>query len=211
VLGEEVRDVTGVREVELTGFGNLHVEIGEREGLRIEADDNLLRYIETEVRGERLIIGHRRGLGLRPRQPIEYYLTVRALDLVKVSGVGNVSLPEVEAGRFNIEIKGAGNVEMEELRAEALTVRIDGAGNLQMGSGEVNEQDVSISGAGDYRAQDLDSDSAQVHLSGLGSATLAVREQLDVHITGAGSVRYRGRPTVEKHITGVGNVQAIGE
>jgi hypothetical protein len=209
--GQDVRDARGVREVELTSLGNLYVELGEREELRIEADENLLRYIETEVRGETLTIRHRRGIGLRPRLPIEYHLTVRALDSVKVSGAGNVSLPELASERFVAEISGAGSIDLEELRAEKLSVRISGAGNFKVQSGEVGDQDVSISGAGDYRAEDLESDTAQVNLSGLGSATLLVREHLDVHITGAGSVRYRGRPTVEKHVTGVGNVEAIGE
>jgi hypothetical protein len=206
-----MRDVSGVREVALASFGNLYVELGEQEELRIEADKNLLRYIETEVRGDKLTIRHRRGIGLRPRQPIEYYLTVKALDSVKLSGAGNVSLPEVEADRFMVEISGAGSIDLEGLRAEELNVRISGAGNLEVQSGAVGEQDISISGAGDYRARGLDSDTTQVNLSGLGSATLRVREHLDVHITGAGSVRYLGRPRVEKHVTGVGNVEAIGE
>jgi hypothetical protein len=209
--GQDVRDARGVRAVELASFGNLYVELGEQEELRIEADRNLLRYIETEVRGDTLTIRHRRGIGLRPRLPIEYYLTVNALDSIKVSGAGNVSLPDVTSDRFVAEISGAGSIDLEDLRAQELNVRISGAGNFEVQSGEVSEQDVSISGAGDYRARGLDSDRAQVSLSGLGSATVRVREHLDVHITGAGSVRYVGRPTVDKHITGVGNVEAIGE
>lgn len=216
-VGQDVRDVRGVREVELASFGNLYVELGEQEQLRIEADENLLDYIETEVRGETLTIRHRRGIGLWPRAPwsqgapIEYHLTVKALDSIKVSGAGNVSLPELTADQFRVEISGAGSIELEDLRVDKLNVRISGAGNFKVQSGEVDDQDISISGAGDYRARDLDSDTAEVNLSGLGSATLRVREHLDVHMTGAGSVRYLGRPTVEKNITGVGSVEAIGE
>jgi hypothetical protein len=209
--GQDVRDARGVREVALASLGNLYVELGEQEELRIEADENLLRYIETEVRGDTLTIRYRRGVALRPRLPIEYHLTVKELNSVKVSGAGNVSLPEVASDQFVAEISGAGSIDLDELRADKLNVRISGAGNCEVLSGEVNDQVVSISGAGDYRAEDLDSNTAQVNLSGLGSATLLVREHLDVHITGAGSVRYRGRPTVEKHVTGVGNVEAIGE
>ena len=209
--GQEVRSMSGVREVELTSWGNLTVELGEQEELRIEADKNLLRYIETEVRGDTLTIRHRRGMGLRPRQPIEYYLTVKTLDSLLVSGAGNVSLPKLETEQFDVQISGAGSIDIEDLQADKLNVRINGAGDLEVQSGEVNGQDISISGAGDYRARDLDSDTAQVSLSGLGSATLRVREHLDVHMTGAGSVRYLGRPTVEKHVTGLGSVEAIGE
>ena len=210
-VGQEVRDASGVRNVELASFGNLYVELGEQEELRIEADDNLLRYIETTVRGDVLTIRHRRGLGLRPRSPIEYYVTVQSLDSVSVSGAGNVSLPELTTDQFKVEISGAGSIDLEDLRAASLSVRISGAGDLKVLSGEVDDQDISISGAGNYRARDLESDTAQVSLSGLGSATLRVREHLDVHMTGAGSVRYVGRPTVEKHVTGLGSVEAIGD
>jgi hypothetical protein len=209
--GQEVREVSGVREVELAGFGNLYVEVGEKEHLLIEADDNLLRYIETEVQGDTLVIRHRRGMGLRPRLPIEYHLTVTSLEALQVTGAGNVKLPELQAERFDVQISGAGSIDLEEINADRLYVRIGGAGDFEIEGGAVGEQDVSISGAGDYRARDLESNTADVNLSGLGSATLWVREHLEVHITGAGSVRYVGRPTVEKHVTGVGNVEAIGE
>jgi len=211
VPGQDVREVRGVREVELTSFGNLYVELGEREELRIEADENLLRYIESEVQGDTLVIRHRRGIGLRPRLPIEYCLTVQTLDAVRVSGAGNVSLPDLAADEFKVEISGAGSVDLEALQADQLNVRISGAGNFEVLGGEVGSQEISISGAGDYRARDLESDQAQVNLSGLGSATLWVREQLTVDLTGAGSVRYLGNLTVERHITGVGSVEPIGE
>jgi hypothetical protein len=209
--GQEVRDVSDVREVELASFGNLYVEVGEKEHLRIEADKNLLRYIVTQVRGDTLTIRHRRGIGLRPKQPIEYFLTVQSLDSVTVSGAGNVTLPELEADQFRVVISGAGRIDLDDLRADRLNVRISGAGDFEVQGGVVNEQDVSISGAGDYRARGLESDTAQVSLSGLGSAALWAREHLEVHITGAGSVRYLGQPMVEKHVTGVGRVEAIGD
>lgn len=209
--GQDVRTLSGVRKVELASFGNLYVELGEEEQLRIEVDDNLLRYIESEVVGETLIIRHRPGIGLLPRRPIEYYVTVQSLDSVLVSGAGNVTLPELTEERFEVQISGAGSIDLEALHAEELNVRISGAGDLAVAGGEVDEQQVSISGAGDYRARNLDSDRAEVNLSGLGSATLRVREHLDVQITGAGSVQYLGRPTVEKNVTGVGRVEPLGE
>ena len=54
---EEEREVSGFTGVELATIGNLTIELGERESLHIEAEDNLMRYLETEVRGETLIIG----------------------------------------------------------------------------------------------------------------------------------------------------------
>jgi hypothetical protein len=207
----EQRSISGVTEVDLASFGYLHIEIGEQESVRIEAEDNLLRYIETEVDGNMLTIRHRRGTALRPTEPIDYYLTVRELAAVRVSGAGSVDGPEVKTGHFSVHISGAGSVDLEGLEADELDVRISGAGNLEVADGKVAEQQITISGAGDYRAEDLDSLEARVSLSGLGSAFVRVRDHLDVTISGAGSVKYVGSPTVEKQVTGVGRVERIGE
>jgi hypothetical protein len=210
-VGAEERSISGVTEVDLASFGYLHIDLGEQESVRIEAEDNLLRYIETEVRGNTLVIRHRRGVVLRPAEPIDYYLTVRELTAVKVSGAGSVDVPDVKAGRFSVRISGAGSVDIEGLEADELEVQISGAGNLELADGEVAAQQITISGAGDYRAEDLDSREARVSLSGLGSAFVRVRDHLDVTISGAGSVKYVGSPTVEKQVTGVGRVERISE
>jgi len=208
---EEEREIGGATGVDLQSFGTVHIEQGEREGLRIEAEDNLLRYIETEVRGGRLEIAHRRGTRLLNTQPIDYWVTVRELDAVSVSGAGNVEVGDVQAGRLTIRLSGAGNVQIADLEAQTLDVTLSGAGGLSVEGGQVERQEVVLSGAGDYRAEDLDSGETTVRLSGLGSATVRVRVRLDVTISGAGSVRYAGNPEVEQQISGVGRVQRIGE
>ena len=48
---EEVREVSGFTGVALLeGIGELTIKGGETESLRIEAEDNLMPYLETEVR-----------------------------------------------------------------------------------------------------------------------------------------------------------------
>jgi hypothetical protein len=207
----EEREIGGATGVDLQSFGTVHIEQGERVGLRVEAEDNLLRYIETDVREGRLEIAHRRGTRLLNTKPIDYWLTVRDLDEVSISGAGNVEADDLQAGRLTIRLSGAGSVHIEDLEAETLYVTLSGAGGLSIEGGVVERQEVVISGAGDYRAQDLDSGETTIRLSGMGSATVRVRERLDVTISGAGSVRYRGDPEVDQQITGAGRVQRIGE
>lgn len=210
VVSEE-REIGGVTEVELQSFGSVHIEQGERESLRIEAEDNLLRYIETEVRDGKLEIRHRRGTRLVNLMPIDYYVTVRTLEGISVSGAGNVDVSDLQSERLAVKLSGAGNVQIDSLQAGSLTATISGTGGLAVKGGEVQGQEVVISGAGDYNAQGLDSRETTVRLSGLGSATVRVRDRLDVTISGAGSVRYVGDPEVEQRVTGIGRVQRIGE
>jgi hypothetical protein len=210
-IAQEERDVRGVSAVELSNVGNLHIERGEREALRIAAEENLLRHIETNVRDGTLEIRFRRGSRVIPSEPIHYYLTVTELRSVAVSGAGNVDAPVLATDEFSARISGAGNIAIAGLQADALEVRISGAGNLSVDEGAVDTQEIRISGAGDYGARGLESRTASIVLSGLGSATVHVREHLDVQISGAGTVRYEGQPTVEKQVTGVGSVQRMGE
>ena len=208
----ETREVSDFRSVELATLGTLYIEVGEREALRVEADDNLLPYLETEVRGDTLKITSRDMVGLLPKEPIYYYLTVRALDEIVLSGLGSIEVPDpVETPALAVRISGGGSIELEDLRAESLDVDLTGLGDLYVDEGVVEAQDVLISGGGNYRARGLDSEEATVRLTGLGSATVRVSETLDVTISGGGSVRYVGSPAVTQNVSGLGRVERIGE
>jgi hypothetical protein len=225
----EGREVSGFSSVELAGWGRLHIETGESEGLTIETDQNLLEYIETEVADGRLVIRHRRRVVLRPSTTIDYYLTVIDLEGISVSGAGDVNVPEISGERFDVRISGAGSVEVDGLSVQVADVDITGAGNVDLGAlnadrldvdisgagdlsvltGEVRVQEIGITGGGNHQARGLQCAEAEVRLSGLGNATLRVSERLQVSISGAGSVRYIGSPSVVKNVSGVGNVVQI--
>jgi hypothetical protein len=228
---EEERQVSDFTGVELATIGNLTIELGDKEALRIEAEDNLLRYFETQMRNGVLKIKDRHNVTLIPTKPVYFYLTVKELDTIVISGLGNVEVPDLKAARFSVNISGAGDVaiedldtdvlkvnisgggdvDIEELDADRLEVGISGLGSLYIDEGEVEEQDITISSAGDYRAKGLESAEAEVRISGVGSATVRVRDHLKVTISGAGSVRYVGSPTVEQDVSGVGHVERIGD
>lgn len=210
VISEE-REVSGFSRLELAGLGKLIVEFGEEEALTIEAEDNLLPYIETEVRGKRLVISTKEKISLQPTESITYYLTVVELDSVSVSGLINAVLPEIKTTDFTLDISGGGDVDIAGLYADRLTVNISGLGDVTINEGAVTDQVIDISGGGNYRAKDLESEYADVEISGLGSATLRVSDSLNVDISGGGSVEYYGSPSVNSDISGIGDVEKLGD
>jgi len=205
---EEERNVRDFSAVALGGFGDLHIELGEREELVIVAEENLLRYIETDVRGNTLQIDTRRGVGLTPTEPIEYYLTVTDLTAVDVSGLGHIDIPALDTRSFDVTISGAGDVVIDELNADRLDVVISGLGGLDIDGGFVERQSVDISGSGSYSARRMESLEADVAISGLGSMTIWASEKLDATISGSGSVNYVGRPSINQSVSGLGRVKA---
>ncbi|MFB0537093.1 MAG: head GIN domain-containing protein [Anaerolineae bacterium] len=207
---EEVREVSGFTGVALAGIGELTIEVGERQSLRIEAEDNLMPYFETEVRNGVLEIGVEDRINLNPTRPVRFYLTVKELDKIVLSGSGDIKAPDLEAERFSVTISGSGNVEMGDLSADILNVTISGSGNLDIAGGQVEEQDITISGSGEYQAGDLSSESVEITISGSGNATIWATDSLDVRISGSGSVNYYGNPRTTFSGSGSGKVNGLG-
>jgi len=203
------RDVSDFTGVEFGGVGTLHIELADEEVLRIETDDNLTQYIVTEVRGDKLHIELRQNVNIDPSEPIQYYLKVKSLDYLSVSGLGSVNAPELSADRFTLNISGSGDMRLDGLQAGTLAVGISGLGSLSIAGGEVGSQSISISGSGGYQAEEMKSSQADLQISGLGSATVWAEERLDVSISGSGTVRYVGDPTIKYEISGLGKLERI--
>ncbi len=228
---EETREVSGVTGVNLATDGDLIIEVGSTESLRIEAEDNLMEYIETQVRGGTLRIGTQRNVELRNTRPVTYYLTVTGLDAIEISSSGNIEAPDLEAERFSITIGSSGNLEMGDLEAGAVTVKISSSGNVTMGDlnadtlevdigstgnldiagGQVRTQNVTIGSSGNYTAQDLVSDEADVRISSSGNATIRVNDRLKANLSGNGNLRYLGSPALDESTSSSGEVIQIGE
>jgi len=214
----ETREVSDFDRVALTGFGELVITQGEEESLTIEAPQDILDRIETEVKDGKLIIGISRSwqdwlgdvltAGFTGKR-IRYYLTVKQLTGLEVLGAARVKVANIKTDRLALELRGAADVNIESLDAERLDVDMPGAGKISV-AGRVAEQTVTISGAGSYDAPKLESQKAKATLEGLGSATVWAVEELDATIRGVGSVSYYGTPKVSKEITGPGSVKSLG-
>ncbi|MEJ2759005.1 MAG: DUF2807 domain-containing protein [Anaerolineales bacterium] len=208
---EEIREVDSFSEISFSGIGEIVVTLGDEESLTIEAEENLLPYLETYNRGDTLVIEIQDDTNITPTEPIHFDITVVSLDAIDVSGVGNVSLPALEADRFTIAISGIGDVEIDSLVAERFTADMSGLGDLTINGGEVDSQEIDISGGGKYSAAKLESLDAEISVSGVGSATVRASETLDVSISGGGDVNYYGNPQVISDISGLGDLNNQGD
>jgi hypothetical protein len=206
----ESRSVSNFKNITFGGVGDMLITQGETESLAIEAEDNIVALIKTEVKDDTLTIGFtQNNINLRPTQPIKYTLAVKALDNLRISGAGNINIPALKTEKFTLKISGAGNVKIDKLDAADLTMTLSGAGNASV-SGQVTSQSIVVTGVGNYGGRELSSQTANVLLSGAGNATVWAQKNLEAKITGFGSVNYYGSPEVTRKITGAGSVKGLG-
>ncbi len=207
----EEREVSGFDSVALSGVGEVFITQGDEEALTIETDDNLMRYIESEVRDGRLELRIADNTIPIPSQSIIYRVSVVDLTELDSSGAGSFEIGELDTDRLDVSLSGAGNIRIDSLSATDLAVTISGAGNVEL-AGQVGTQEIDMSGLGNYNAPDLESQTASVRISGAGSAVVWVLDTLDVEISGAGNVEYYGSPEVPREIiSGAGRVTSRGD
>jgi len=210
----EIRDVSDVDEVSMSGIGRLEIEQGSTESLEVEGPENVVADLDTRMDGSVLRVEYNPSFWalewLRPDHDVTIYLTVRDLKRIELSGAGSVRMEDFEGGELEIDISGAGDVKVADLSVERLDCQLSGAGSFEV-DGEAEEQAVRLSGAGSYKAEDLRSLSAEIEVSGAGSATVWVERELDLALSGAGNIAYYGNPRVQQDVSGAGRVRSLGD
>jgi hypothetical protein len=206
------REVYGFHAIELDYPAKVFIKQGSSESVKIEAEDNLMPLLKTEVRNGRLKIFYRKSgeKHVNPTETVVINITVKQLDEVNFSSAGELILEDIKTDKLEVSLNGAGTLDLRDVEAESLQVSLSGAGSMSA-SGKVDELDVNISGFGDFKGEDLQSQTAVVSISGAGSATVWVEDKLDAEISGAGSVNYYGSPSVTKQIGGLGTVNKSGD
>lgn len=196
--------------VKTAGAFDLYVTQGTTYEVKIEAEENLLKYIVTEVNDNVLVVKVKKGINLRPRKDIKLFVTAPVFRELSIAGSGNIvaddDLRSNETVSFSIA--GSGDISVSSIHAPRVKVKIAGSGNVTM-NGETRTAEYRIAGSGDIKCADLKAENAEVHIAGSGGVWLYASQSLDVHISGGGDVYYKGNPVnVKKHIAGSGNLVA---
>lgn len=204
-IASETRDVEAFDRVVATGSADVVVRLGESPSVVVEADDNLIEFVTTEVRGDELVLGtDTDGRVLSPTATIRFTVTATDLVGVDLDGSGSITVEDVTGDRLDLSVSGSGNVDAVADVA-TLALSIDGSGDVTV-AGTADTLDVSVSGSGAVDAEALAASTGSVDMSGSGTAIVAVSDALTVDVSGSGNVEYVGRPDLSVDVSGSGAV-----
>jgi Putative auto-transporter adhesin, head GIN domain len=180
----ETRELSSFNAIDTEGAYDIEVTCQQPLNFQIEADDNILPLIQTDVRDGVLYVRNERAY--ESRRLVALRISVSNLVSVSAKGAGNFQVAEVKNDKFAIHSSGAAKVKI---------------------SGETKSVDIQSSGAGMIDAEGLHAEKASVSSSGAASIDVYASEQLDVTLSGVGRVSYSGNPkTVNKNVSGVASV-----
>lgn len=207
----ETRNVGEFTAIKVDYPAQVTVTQGNQVSVKVEAEDNVLPGLKTQIRGNTLEIFYKveDGKRVNPREMVKITIVVRDLKDMEFNSAGELTLEGITADDLDVAISGAGNVRLNEITVKNLAVGLSGAGSATA-SGTAENLKLIISGFGSFNGGELHSQIATVTLSGAGSVTIWVDEKLDALISGAGSVNFYGAAEVTKTISGAGIVKPLG-
>jgi predicted DNA binding CopG/RHH family protein len=181
----ETRSVTGFNKVDAGGAINLEIAVQKDFSVTVEADDNLLANIKTEVSGDTLKIYSVDRISTKNR--INVRISMPAIEGLEISGASTGVVTNVNSDAFGLKASGASKVKID---GEAKTLQAD------------------ASGASTIEAEGLRVQDADVQASGASKATVNATNDLRVDASGASKISYVGEPkSVKQNSSGASSVK----
>jgi hypothetical protein len=207
----ESRDVSGFTTVRLDYPASVVIRQGSADSLKIEAEDNVVAAMRTQVANGILRIDNVRGhrVYIAPTKPVKVTITAKDIKEVTFDSAGDLTLQSLDGDSFRVVLNGAGSINLDNVKLQSLDAVLNGAGSLQA-SGTAADLNITLNGLGSFQGEALHSQTAVAKLSGMGSADVWVDKTLTAMISGMGSVNYYGDPQVSKQVSGLGTVQSKG-
>ncbi len=180
----ETRDLPDFTTINSTIVADIFVTQGPLEPIRIEAQQNILDELETQVSINTLTISFDECV--EDVDNIRIFITIPDIRALILTGVGSMNtVNQIDVDDLDINLTGVGNFNLE---------------------GTADNLNVLITGVGDVLGFSFNTDQCNINITGEGDAEVFVNNELNVTITGIGTVFYLGSPTVTSTITGTGSV-----
>jgi hypothetical protein len=200
------RSVSSFNSVDVSGAIDIYVKQDSVSSVKVEADDNILQYVEVHVDGSTLQIYTSGGIRLRPSRKIKVYIGNPVYQSLEASGACSINgeSPIVSTGTLRISLTGAsdGNLEIDAPRVMA---NVTGASNVNL-RGRTKDFEADASGASGIDSFGLLTENTQVDLSGASHAEVFASVSLGGNASGASHVDYKGNASVSVSKSGASSV-----
>jgi Putative auto-transporter adhesin, head GIN domain len=231
----ETRTVGNFTRISYRVPGKLYLKQGSPQKVELEGPAEILKEIETEVSGDKLIIGKESrwmDWGWSSKYNITVYVTVPTIEAVSVAGSGNLYCEDkITVDNLDLSVSGSGSMRLAFAASGNVEADVSGSGDMDLkgsctnfdsdvsGSGKVyvsasikERADLGVSGSGKIQMQGNVRDvKAGISGSGRINAGELLAEKCDVRISGSGDLEVNVKEELEATISGSGSVTYFGE
>lgn len=201
----EVRNVKNFTGVKTSTAVDIYLTQGNDFRVEVEADDNLIDKIITEVEDGVLRVYVDR-VSITWKEKMIVHVTMKDIDYISASSAGDViGMTPIKADDLKIRTSSAGDVKIE-VKARSLDLATSSSGDITI-SGEADYLEASTSSAGDIKGFELTVKEADITSSSAGDVKITVTDRLKARASSAGDIYYMGNPNyVDARSSSAGDV-----
>ena len=195
------RQVSAFAKLDIAGSFNITLVQDSSNTITINADDNILSIIKTDVSGDKLKISTD-NKNICSSKEISITIGVRDLKSIAASGAVEItSSGRLNLGDLDLHLSGATKIDLD---VAASNIETEGSGVSEITlKGQARSHAIELSGSGNVHAFDLVVGNYSIETSGQSDCEINVLNELNIHSTGASDIKYKGSPaTINKSKTG---------
>lgn len=193
----EQRATSPFESIEVSRAIKVFLSQGEKLEITVEADDNLLPYIKTEIKEQTLKIYLPDDTNITTHSDMNVFVTVPKITKLEVSTAAKIEGTNPwKMDNLSLDVTTAGSVKLEltagEIEAEAST-----AARIEL-KGTATKLEADVTTAANLKARELKVKIAKIDASTAGNVEIDVTEQLRYDVNTGAKLIYKG----DAHTTG---------
>lgn len=199
---KEERSVANFKAVSVSSAIDVILTKGNEQSVIVEADDNIIKHILTEVSTEGVLrIKMDKGLKINNPTKLIVYVTFVNLNELVSSGASSIKCADaISAESFRIESSGASDIDCH-VSCNKMEIELSGASEIKL-KGQSKEAKIEVSGASDLTAGDFVIDNATMEVSGASNAKVNAAVKIKAEVSGASDLNYTGAANAEIETSG---------
>jgi len=189
----ETRRTSEYEGVSIGGSFDVELVKGKEGKITLKGEENILKYIITEVKNGTLKVKYKKGVNVRTTRKLIVTIPYMDIEKVSLSGSGDVtSTGTIKAEKLYLSLAGSGDMDVS-VNSKDIKTSLAGSGNIKI-SGRATVLKCSIAGSGNINAYGLKTSTTTAKIAGSGNIKTTVSDEINAKVVGSGSIYYKGNP-----------------
>ncbi len=168
-------NVSEFTKIDASSAFEIDVQVGESQSVKIETDENLMKYVEVSVKNNTLFLELENSTNLDG--DMKAVISVESLKSIDLSGACKINVDDIDSDDFTVDVSGACKGVF---------------------SGNVKNLNLELSGASKLNTVELKAENLNIDLSGASKLDVHCENSLIIDASGASKVTVYGDPKTTK-------------
>ena len=198
----EQRQTAAFERIRLLGSPTIYYTQSDSISVRVEAPEDVLQYLETNVENSCLTVQLKddlthavKVLGFMDGDEVTVYVSSPDLIEVVLSGSGEFKCNgKLDTDNLNLELRGSGDIDFTDIICDRIESLLVGSGDLNVGHVIAQQSAIEVVGSGDLKIEHENVARTDISLKGSGDVVAGFRNcgAVSSELRGSGDIKLSG-------------------